>query len=543
MAPGPFRLAIIADAHFHDPRGDFGGAGIDPGGERLILRPWADTRTGARAINESAAALIAALDRIAAMGLRHVVLAGDWSDDGQAETTRRLAVLLHEYQTRHGLRFHAIPGNHDVHGPHGKHTSSRIVAASGGTATLTSDPALAGGPGDVVTPAMFCPGQPAGLAPMAAFGLFRQDWHHHWESPFGPDDASHARLYDATAADGSVTHRLMDASYLVEPEPGLWLMMLDANVFEPRPGRTDPTRKRAFLDPSDAGWKAVLRVKPHLLCWIADVTVRADRLGKVLVTVSHYPVLDPFLRDAGAEAALMPGSTLARRTPGPAVAQALIAAGLRWHAGGHLHVHATNTLHTASGSLIDVSLPSTVAFPPAFTVVTAEEGGIAAEAHSLADLPPDPALTALYAAGGRAGPSLPYGAFLAAQFRDRVREVRLPRDWQPAVLEWSQGRNAADLADLLGLTPDAALRGDLAGLPLPDLAADILMLRDGGTLATAALSPRRLDLCRTLAGLGDPSADPAASVAGFWRRFLSVLAGQGRGAADGPAGRQPPLRS
>ena len=517
----PFRLAIIADAHFHDPRGDFGGAGVDLDGVRLVLRSWADTATGIRAVNESAAALTAALDRIVTLGIRHVVLAGDYSDDGQAETVRRLAALLHGYQDRHGLRFHAVPGNHDVYAAHGKHVSTRIVTGPGRTALLTSDRGQAHG--GIATPAMRCLGQPAGLAPMAAFGLFRQAEHLHWESPFGPDDAPDARIYDATAADGSVTHRLMDASYLVEPEPGLWLLMLDANVFEPRPGRSDPTRKKAFLDPSEAGWNALLRVKPHLLRWIAEVTSRAAAQRKALVTVSHYPVLDPFLADGGAEAALTPASSLARRTPGPAVAQALSAAGLRWHAGGHLHVHRANT----RDGLTDVALPSLVTFPPAFTVVTAGAEGIATEAVSLDDLPPDPMLTALYRAEGRAGPPLPYGAFLAAQFRARVRAVRLPRDWPPQVLDWMQGRHAGDLADLLALGDAALPRDALSDYPLTDLAADIYLLRDGGTLAPDHISPDRLQRCRRLARHADASADPMVSVTAFWRRFLSVLPGDG----------------
>ncbi len=516
--PGPFRLAIIADAHFHDPRGDFGGAGMVVDGERLVLRSWRDTATGIRAVNESAAALIAALDRIVALGLRHVILAGDYSDDGQAETVRRLAALLHLYQDRHGLRFHAIPGNHDVHASHGKHTSARIVTGPGQTslqtALLTSDAAQGG----LVTPAMRCLGQPAGLMPMAAFGLFRQADHLHWESPFGADDAPQARMYDAVAADRSVSHRLMDASYLVEPEPGLWLLLLDANVYEPRAGRTDPSRKKAFLDPSEAGWNALLRVKPHLLHWIADVTARAAAQGKVLLTVSHYPVLDPFLHANGSEAALTPASTLAVRTPGPAVAQALIAAGVRWHAGGHLHLHGVNTLD----GLTDVALPSLVTFPPAFTVVAAGADGIAAATVSLADLPPDPMLTALYHAEGRSDPAMPYGAFLAAQFRARVHAVRLPRDWPRAVLDWMQGRHVGDLAGLLD--PAHSLpRHALPDYPLTDLAADIYLLRDGGTLAPDHISPARLHLCRSLAGLGDATADPVASVASFWRRFLSVI--------------------
>ena len=314
---------MLADVHFHDPSGDFGGAGVVVDGVRLALRSWADTRIAARAFNETAGALSAALEKVAAAGVRHVVLAGDYSDDGQAENIRRLVAVLEGFEHRHGLRFYAIPGNHDLFGPHGKHVMTRFVAAPGQTVMVTSDPEQAGmEAGAVLTPAMRCGGQPAALLPMARFGLFRQPDYLHWESPFGLDDLPESRMYEARSADGSVTQRLMDASYLVEPEAGLWLLMLDANVFEPRAGQPDATRKKAFIGPSDAGWNAVLRVKPFLLGWIADVTARAAALGKTLITTSHYPVLDPFEDSAGTERALFGATSNTRRTPGPQVAQA-----------------------------------------------------------------------------------------------------------------------------------------------------------------------------------------------------------------------------
>ncbi|MDP1575671.1 MAG: metallophosphoesterase, partial [Cypionkella sp.] len=311
-------VAVLADVHFHDPAGDFGGAGILADGVRLALRSWADTRIAARAFNETAGVLRAALEKIAAAGVRHVVLAGDYSDDGQAANIWRLVNVLEGFEQRHGLQFYAIPGNHDLYGPHGKHVTTRFVSAPGQTMMVTSDAEQAE-VGAIVTPAMRCGGQPAALLPMARFGLFRQPEYLHWESPFGLDDRPEARIYEAVSADGSATQRLMDASYLVEPEPGLWLLMIDANVFEPRAGRPDATRKKAFIGPSDAGWNAVLRVKPFLLDWIADVTARAQALGKTLVAVSHYPVLDPFQDVAGSERALFGETAIVRRTPGPQV--------------------------------------------------------------------------------------------------------------------------------------------------------------------------------------------------------------------------------
>ncbi len=513
MPAMPHRVAIIADAHFHDTRGDF-GAGITVNGEYRALRAWHDTATGPRVVNETAAALTAALDRITADGVTHVILAGDYTDDGQAENTRALAHLLHRYKN---LRFYAIPGNHDLYGPHGKHVSTRLVTGPDTTALVTSDPDMA--EGAIVTPAMRCAGQPAALLPMARFGLFRHPDDLHWESPFGPSDAPESRMYDATAADGSITHRLMDASYLVEPAPGLWILMIDANVFEPRAGRTDPTRKKAFLDPADAGWNAVLRVKPFLLPWITQVVARAKASGKALVTVSHYPILDAFQDADGSEHALYGNTPIARRTPTPATSAALIATGLTWHAGGHMHVNAT----TRQGPLTDIAIPSLAAFPPAFHIITASPDSAVSETVLLESLPPDAGLDAAYAMQGRTTPAQPYAAFLAAQLRAHIITRVAPRTW-PADL-WAQIKDStcADLSALLN-APALAKAHALQTYPTPDMIADAYLIRTAGPLAAGFIAPARLRACHALAQeLGDATADPRLSHAGFLQRFLSVL--------------------
>lgn len=524
----PYQIAVLADAHFHDPGGDFGGAGMLAEGKRLALRSWADTRIGARAFNETAGALVAALEMVAARGLRHVVLAGDYSDDGQAENIQRLADVLRGFEACHGLRFYALPGNHDLYGPHGKHVTTRFVSAPGQTVLVTSDPEQAAlEDSAVLTPALRCAGLPEALLPMAQFGLFRQPEYLHWESPFGLDDRPEARMYDAVSVDGSVTQRLMDASYLVEPEAGLWVLMIDANVFEPRNGRPDATRKKAFIGPSDAGWNAVLRVKPFLLDWIADVTARAKALGKVLVTVSHYPVLDPFQDVAGSERALFGDTALVRRTPGPQVAQALIAAGLHWHIGGHMHVNATT--RAADGRLTDLSLPSLAAFPAAFKILRASAEAVQAETIPLSDVPPDPGIAAVYRAEGQAA-ALPLGALLAAQRRANVLERRLVHDWPPAVRTWVEACDAGFLITLAGgeVAGFAARHGldaaVIVACPLKELIADAYLIKVAGPLAGQWVAAETLALCRALAAdFGDASADPRQGPQAFMQRFLSVL--------------------
>lgn len=480
-------VAILADVHLHDTFADF-GAGVLIGGRRRALRSWQDTATGARALNESGAALCAALAAVRARGIRQVVLLGDYTDDGQVATTAGLAAILHDQAARHGLRFHAIPGNHDVWGPHGKHVSTRLATGPATTALVTSDPALAAEPGAVFSPGMRCAGQPEGLAPMAAFGLFRQPWHLHWESPFGASDRPGDRTYLAQSDDGSVTRTLFDASYLVEPEAGLWLLLLDANVFRPRNGIADPRRKRAFHDPSTAGWNAVLTQKPHLWTWIADVHDRAAAQGKRLLVFSHYPAADPF-DDDGSERALFGDSDVAQRTPCPEVAQRLAAAGVRRHYGGHIHAHAV----TRAGGLTNVAVPSTCAFPPGF-VIAAGDG---AETVSLASVPRDRDLIAFYRAAGAEGPMAEapdLGSFLWHQIRARTLAHHLPRLFP------------AGLPDL----PDAAGR-----------IADWYAIRQGGSLARAHVDAQAMAAWRGLLAGADPAGDPADAT-GRRRRFLAM---------------------
>ncbi len=526
-------VAIIADVHFHDSKGDFGGVGVTLDGARQVLRSWADTQSGSRAVNETAMALGMALDRIAEAGIRHVILAGDYSDDGQAENIRRLADLLHRYEASRGLRFYVIPGNHDVYGLHGKHVSTRFMISPDASALVTSDPAVAADElgTAVVTPAMRCAGLPEAVLPLARFGLFRQPEHLHWESPFGLSDAASARLYDATAADGSVTHRLMDTSYLAEPEPGLWILMLDANVFEPRPGRADALRKRAFIDASDAGWTAVLRAKPFLLPWIRDVVARAKAAQKTLVTVSHYPVLDPFRDDAGSEVALFGQTTIARRTPSRSVGEALADTGLRWHAGGHMHVNATTQIRTMAGRFSDVALPSLAAFPPAFAIVRATPDGAQSQRISLDGMQPDPALHDFYKAQGRLTPPMTYDAFLAAQYRSHILTRRLPREWPHDLLPLIRGVSCSDFLILLGHSNPVGFASDY-GLTLAALdaygasqmIADAYLIRTAAQLAVRFFDPVHVRICTALAReFADATIDPQTSHAAFLRRFLSVL--------------------
>ncbi len=75
-------IAVIADAHFHDLYGDYDFKGIETEHGHMTARRLTDTVRSTRVFNESHHALHAALDEVARQGIRHVILLGDYSDDG-----------------------------------------------------------------------------------------------------------------------------------------------------------------------------------------------------------------------------------------------------------------------------------------------------------------------------------------------------------------------------------------------------------------------------------------------------------------------------
>ncbi|KQV38070.1 MULTISPECIES: metallophosphoesterase [unclassified Rhizobium] len=402
------RIAIVADVHYHDVYGNYGVEGVfDDAGRRMALRRLSDTVKSTRVFNESHAALRRTLDDIAAAGIGDVVLLGDYSDDGQVATVKSLRLLLEDYQRRHGLRFHALPGNHDIFALDGRHRTKRFLTGDGGYSVATSDAGItdADAAEIVVTPAMYCPGYPEGLSNMAAFGFFPRGDELHWETPFGSEAAVEGRTYEVRSPDGRVRRRLMEASYLVEPLPDVWLLMIDANVFAPVDGIA-PGDAGDFADSTDAGWNGMLKHKAFLFDWFADVARRAKAAGKCLMAFSHYPAIDPLDGTRDAELALLGRTGMVKRIPDAAVAERLMAAGIAVHFSGHLHVNDTaRSRSTDGGYLVNVAVPSLVAFPCGYKVVTIHPDRLEIDTPGLDDLARDPVIRRCYQMEMAASPS------------------------------------------------------------------------------------------------------------------------------------------
>ena len=556
-------IAVIADAHFHDLDSNYDGARTMLGERHVTLRSWKDTRRSSRVFNESAQAFRTTLNDIRQRGIRHVVLLGDYTDDGQIEATTRLAELLKEYQQEYAMAFYAIPGNHDFYGPAGKHQSTRFVTAPNSTVLVTSDPEVAATEPEtaVLTRKIYCEGTPAGLMPMAEYGLFRQAEYRYWETPFGQCDSPASRMFDARSADGNTVHRLMDASYLVEASSGLWLLMIDANVFEPRNGRSDPNRKSTFLNSSDAGWNAVLRVKPFLIDWIKDVYARASHSGKTVYAFSHYPIMDPFDDPAGQEAQLFDDNENIRRSPKHKVASTLAKAGLKLHFSGHMHVNATTQKQYEQSQIIDIAAPSIVAFPPAFKLLHPEADGCRIDTVALNDMSVDPLLMSAYRAESDASKethclalnATNFGEFHYLRMRSRTIHHYLVKEWPQGLAVEIEGTNAADLILLLLMqrkTSDALSFGslhdkvstdlqsefdllieryglrqdDITACTMTTLVSDWYCLRHAGPLAKPFINSTNLRIYQLLSDtLTSPSTHSSDSHAEFFSVFLSMF--------------------
>ncbi len=533
------RIAIIADAHFHDLEGDFEFPRIEIDGEKLAVRSWTDTRESTRVFNESAKALDEALAEVARRGIRHVVLLGDYTDDGQRQTTARLRTILDGHESTHGTRFYALPGNHDIFGPKGRHHTKQFLDRNDVRVLVTSDVGKAA-PGSHTTPRMYCEGYPTGLAPVATHGYFRRPDYLHWETPFGASDRVEDRLYPVSSPDGRNGYRLMDASYLVEPEPGLWLLVIDANVFEPRDGLFEEGDEAAFVDSTGAGWNALIRLKPFIVDWIADVSARATKLGKTLLAFSHYPVLDPFDGATGAESVLFGETNIARRTPQQAVADALMTAGMTLHFSGHLHVEGVTRRARGCRSLINVAVPSLVAFPPAFKIVEPSQSASSIETVELSAMAVDPRVLRAYRReAARAGEypdpaftAADYGSFLKAHKRALVQHRYFPKEWPGDVVNEISGLSIAAVCKLM---PDAgamtsasgqaaiAISEDAASLDMIEVIADWYCLRQAGVLALDKIPERRRALYRLLAKhFGRP---PGTGWDGSTSAFLAIFFG------------------
>ncbi|WEZ82713.1 metallophosphoesterase family protein [Rhizobium sp. 32-5/1] len=264
---------------------------------------------------------------------------------------------------------------------------------------------------------------------------------------------------------------LVDASYLIEPFPGVWLLMIDANVFEPVSGIPVGT-SGDLADSTGAGWNAMLRHKSFMFDWMRNVADRASRFGKCLLAFSHYPAADPLDDTLEDELDLLGPTSFSDRIPVSAVAEALMDAGITIHFSGHLHVNDTARVRRGGAYLINVGMPSLVAFPCAYKIITSEDGHLHVETIGIGNMPLDPAILTLYQTevsrtGLKTGNMLnasDYGTFLYEHLGHLVGRRFLKREWPRDLVSLIQALSLLDVAYLAGEPQAVATRGAISAV-------------------------------------------------------------------------------
>ncbi|MDU0364284.1 metallophosphoesterase [Rhizobium sp. 25PS6] len=419
-------IAVVADVHLHDLYGGYGW--VEAGSGHIALRTLEDTMASTRVFNESYPAFLAVLDDIVRRGIRDVVLLGDYSDDGQLGAVAAVKRILSSYESRHGLRFFATFGNHDCFGPARRHQAKWLTQADGLVPVMvTSDESIAAPA--VVRGGMIGMSTADAIEAMAHYGIMRPEGVLHWETPFGDQDG----LEQCRSKDRDP--ECLDASYLVEPQEGLWLLILDANVFHLLDG--------IWQVRSNAAWDHVLAQRPYILDWIANVAERSRQTGKTLLAFSHYPVLPLATTGEGGsqQAACMPGWS--KRMPSLESGRLLAQAGMRWHFSGHMHVAGRVELY----GLTNIAVPSPAAFPGGYMVVGVAEGQPAIDLVPPTEVPGFDVAFAAYrqqsfseahAQFKAAINATTYGGFLEAHLKNLLRNKALQDDW-PAELHVDLG--------------------------------------------------------------------------------------------------------
>ncbi len=385
------QIAFIADVHLQDifarfQDNDYQGIKNPVTGEYANIRTMNSQLHSTRIFNENYFAFLEALNDIAKRGIRQVVLPGDFSDDGQPVHVRGLRKILNEYSKKHGMSFFVTTGNHDVVKPFSQEaTKTDFLGKDGKEQIISSSKTNLKQQENQLEPIITSDiknwGYKETLNEMADFGFFPQKNYLYWETPFS-DYNYESYTYDKALKESALEKRtyavkntnlfLPDASYLVEPIKGVWLLAIDANAYVPNQKLSGLPNDPHDFSGASTGYNNVLIYKNHLINWVKKVSAEARQKGKILIAFSHYPMVD-FNDDASPELKLLFGSDKMQlqRVPNEEVARTFADAGIQVHFGGHMHINDTGVRTTANGNtLFNIQTPSLAAYMPAYKILT-----------------------------------------------------------------------------------------------------------------------------------------------------------------------------
>ncbi|MGY5796240.1 metallophosphoesterase family protein [Rheinheimera faecalis] len=404
------QIAFLPDIHFHDVYAEFNDGSFkglkSTGGNKdqskdkaATIRTMAAQLQSTRLFNENYFALRAALDDLVRRKVQLVVLPGDFSDDGQSVHIRGLKQILQQYSKAHGLKFLLTLGNHDPVRPY-THAAGKpdYLGPDGRPLAIFSpgsEPCSTSAQDFICTEEVKELGYFELMTELSDFGFYPKAEDLYWETPYSSYTSSNYSYTEALAqsdftkrqfeicqqgaggtykkSDYSNCHVIPDASYLVEPVEGVWLLAIDANVYKPKAGyKGKGSEAAAFEGSGNAGYNTMFDYKPQVMAWVKQVAARAKAQGKTLITFSHYPMIE-FYQGQTQHIATLLGEERGQlsRSPKAQISERLADLGVQLHIGGHMHLNNTAVAHSSRGnSLVNIQAPSLAAYVPAYKLLT-----------------------------------------------------------------------------------------------------------------------------------------------------------------------------
>jgi 3',5'-cyclic AMP phosphodiesterase CpdA len=392
------KLAVIADVHLQDVYGtledsDYKGIKNPSSGADVLIRTMGSQLRSTRIFNENYFAFLAALDDVVEKNIKHVLLPGDFSDDGQPLHIRGLKKILEKYSKNNDISFFLATGNHDVVRPFNhNHGKKDFLGEGGKQQPIFSDTAMYMPDSNTEHPVVITKdiqnlGYDGISQMLGVYGFYPKPEYSYWATPFSKYTYKEYN-YEVANLQASLQQRsfliesnkisLPDLSYVVEPVEGLWLISLDANTYlEKQIALIDDNYTLEYPN-TGLGHDNLLTNKSYLVDWVGRIVQEAEKYGKTLIAFSHYPMVD-FTNGASEEiGSLLVGAKMQNsRVPNKKVAEIFAQAGLKLHFGGHMHMNDTGVHSNSDGkTLINVQVPSLAAYKPAYKVVTLKNKGI-----------------------------------------------------------------------------------------------------------------------------------------------------------------------
>ncbi|NDI77712.1 MULTISPECIES: metallophosphoesterase family protein [Psychrilyobacter] len=398
------KIAFMPDVHFHDVYAEFQdesfkGIYSKTTEKSATIRTMESQLNSTRLFNENYFAFIAALDDIKDKGIKYVVFPGDFSDDGQPINVRGFKKILDDYSKKYGMEFLITFGNHDPARPFEIPGGKKdYLGANGQKQPISSNGMykkdnLSNPP--IVSEEVKFMGYEGLFNEVGKYGLYPQEQMIYWETPFSTYNGDNYS-FEKAVKESNLSKRsylisqrgseenlvgkeylVPDGSYLVEPTEGVWLLVVDSNVYIPKetPVDNNPENGSNFNGSGNAGFNAVITHKSHLITWMKDVAKRAEKNNKVLITTGHFPAVD-FYNDAAEEIEDIfgIGNFQLKRNPKETTSKILAEIGIKVNVAGHMHFNDTGMKKYSDDEFIfNVQSPSLSAYIPAYKVLTVKD--------------------------------------------------------------------------------------------------------------------------------------------------------------------------